>query len=139
MADPEFDVPGAIDMLIGNDLYPLVLLTKTDVIHSPGLPSAMSTLGWVIGGALNKSTESSVVSLSNRVSPSIEGLLRQFWAVEEPPIPDKPTTEDELVDNDFRKQSLVIQQEDFVYRFRSVHESVNRLGQLVLVHRKLWL
>ncbi|KAE9524046.1 hypothetical protein AGLY_015527 [Aphis glycines] len=91
-------------MLIGNDLYPLVLPTKTDVIHSPGLPSAMSTtLGWVIGGALNKSTMSPVVSLSITESPSIEGLLQQFWKVEQPPIPDLPTTEDELVEEWFRK------------------------------------
>lgn len=62
LADPEFDVPGPIDMLIGNDLYPLVLPTKTDIIHSPGLPSAMSTaLGWVIGGVLNKSTLSPLI------------------------------------------------------------------------------
>ncbi|XP_050056095.1 uncharacterized protein LOC126549771 [Aphis gossypii] len=104
LADPAFDVPGPIDMLIGNDLYPLVLPTKTDVIHSPGLPSAMSTtLGWVIGGALNKSTMSPVVSLSITESPSIEGLLQQFWKVEQPPIPDLPTTEDELVEEWFRK------------------------------------
>lgn len=43
LADPEFDIPGPIDKQIGIDLYPLVLPIKTDVIHSPGLPSAMST------------------------------------------------------------------------------------------------
>jgi hypothetical protein len=104
LADPKFDVPGPIDMLIGYDLYPLVLPTKTDVIHSPGLPSAMSTsLGWVIGGALNKLTLSPVVSRSITTTPSIEGLLQQFWRVEEPPVSDSPTTEEKLVEEWFQK------------------------------------
>lgn len=84
-------------MLIRNDSYPLVLPTKTGVIHSPGLPSAMSTsLGWVIGDVLNKSMVLPVVLLSIIAIPSIEGILQQFELVEEPPAPDTPTTEDEL-------------------------------------------
>lgn len=35
--------------------------------------------------------------------PSIEGLLQQFWTVEEPPVPDTPTTENELVEEWFQR------------------------------------
>ncbi|KAF0715871.1 DUF1758 domain-containing protein, partial [Aphis craccivora] len=57
LADPEFDTPGPIDMLVGGDLYPLVLCSRSDIVHSPGLPSVLNTqLGWVIVGALEDST-----------------------------------------------------------------------------------
>jgi len=43
LADPEFDHPGTVDMLVGGDLYPMILQPKADIIHTPGLPSAMHT------------------------------------------------------------------------------------------------
>jgi len=43
LADPDFDTPSPIDMLIRGDLYPLVLCRRSDIVHSPGLPSALNT------------------------------------------------------------------------------------------------
>lgn len=104
LADPDFDNPGPIDMLIGSDLYPLLLQPKADIIHSPGLPSAMSThLGWIVVGALQESSASPLVSLTVRTAPSVDGLLQQFWALEEPPASEIPTTEDDQCDEWFRK------------------------------------
>lgn len=106
LADPEFDVPGPIDMLIGSDLYPHVLQSKADIIHSTGLPSAMSThLGWIVVGALDESPTSPMVSLSVRSTPEIEGLLQKFWTIEEPDIPDTLTTEDEQCEVWFQKST----------------------------------
>lgn len=46
-ADPTFDQPAAVDMLIGGDLFPLVVRPKADVIHLNDLPSALEMmLGW---------------------------------------------------------------------------------------------
>lgn len=42
-ADPQFDRPTPVDMLIGGDLYPFVIQSRGDVIHTEGLPSAMNT------------------------------------------------------------------------------------------------
>lgn len=106
LADPDFDVPGPIDMLLGSDLYPHVLQSKADIIHSTGLPSAMSThLGWIVVGALDESPTSPMVSLSVTATPEIEGLLRKFWTVEEPTIPDIPTTEDDQCEIWFKKST----------------------------------
>lgn len=106
LADPEFDVPGPIDMLIGSDLYPHMLQSKADIIHSTGLPSAMSThLGWIVVGALEESPTTPMVSLSVRAAPEIDGLLQKFWNIEEPDIPDMPTTEDEQCEAWFQKST----------------------------------
>ncbi|KAL4121517.1 hypothetical protein QTP88_014012 [Uroleucon formosanum] len=80
LADPDFDTPGPIDMLIGGDLYPLVLCTKSEVTHSPGLPSALNTqLGWVVVGALKDLVTSSAVSLVSNTTPAIDEIMQQFW------------------------------------------------------------
>lgn len=96
LADTEFDVPGPIEMLIGSDLYPNMIPSMADIIHSMGLPSAMNThLGWVVMGALEESSTTPLVSLSVRPIPDIHGLLQKFWATEEPDQNDLPTTEDD--------------------------------------------
>jgi len=96
LADPEFDVPGPVDMMIGSDLYPHMLQSKTDKIHSTGLPLAISThLGWIVVGALEESPTTPIVTLSIRVTSVVDTLLQTFWAIEEPDIPDKPTIEAE--------------------------------------------
>lgn len=97
LADPDFDTPGPIDMLIGSDLYPLVLCTRSEIVHSPGLPSALNTqLGWVAVGELKDSVMSSAVSLVSNTTPAIDEIMQQFWAVEEHHGSIISTTEDEM-------------------------------------------
>lgn len=96
LADPDFDVPGSIEMLIGSDLYPFILQTRAEVLHSPGLPSALSMqLGWIIVGTMNDINEAPTTSLSISTIPAVEELMNRFWEIEEPEVPTKYTTEDE--------------------------------------------
>ena len=107
LADPEFDVPGPIDMLLGSDLYPHLLQSKADVIHSTGLPSAMNThLGWIVVGALNGTSTSPMVSLSAVSTPEIGRLIQKFWSVEEPDVSNILSTEDEQCEAWFRKSTI---------------------------------
>ncbi|XP_016655696.1 uncharacterized protein LOC107885925 [Acyrthosiphon pisum] len=107
LADPEFDVPGPIDMLLGSDLYPHLLPSKADIIHSMGLPSAMNThLGWIVVGALNGTSTSPMVSLSAVSTPEIGRLIQKFWSVEEPDVPNSLSTEDEQCEVWFRKSTI---------------------------------
>jgi len=104
LAYPEFDNPGIVDMLIGGDLYPMILQPKADIIHTPGLPSAMHTnLGWIIVGSLRDSTSLPLMSLTISAIPVINETLQQFWRVEEPTIPVHSTTEDERCEEWFCK------------------------------------
>ncbi|XP_060845438.1 uncharacterized protein LOC132925023 [Rhopalosiphum padi] len=104
LADPNFDCPGPIDMLIGCDVYPTLLFSKAEIINSPGLPSAMHThLGWVINGPLQDVTPSSSTLLTITSTPPVEGLLQQFWRIEEPTVQVQSTTEDERCEEWFCK------------------------------------
>ncbi|XP_050056092.1 uncharacterized protein LOC126549769 [Aphis gossypii] len=104
LADPEFDRPGTVDMLIGGDLYPMILQPRTDIIHTPGLPSAMHTnLGWIIVGSLKDSTPLSLTSLTISTVPVMNETLQQFCRIEEPIVQTQSTTEDERCEEWFSK------------------------------------
>lgn len=104
LANPYFNVPAHVDMLVGGDLYPFVMQAKADVIHSNGLPSAMSTqLGWVVFKALHEPPSTSLISLSISTKPPIDELMRQFWTVEEPMEGETNTTQDQLCEEWFQR------------------------------------
>ncbi|XP_050058384.1 uncharacterized protein LOC126550574 [Aphis gossypii] len=108
LADPDFDVPGSVDMLIGGDLYPFILRSRSDIVHSPGLPSALNTqFGWVIVGAIEGSREystaSSLVVHAASDNQNIGELLQRFWEVEELDINHSPSTEDEACERHFQE------------------------------------
>lgn len=99
-ADPQFNHPAPMDMLIGGDLYPSVIQSWTDVIHTEGLPSAINTqLGWVIIGGLQDNAQTPLTSLPISITPPIEQLMQRFWAVEEPIESTAPTTQDRQCEN----------------------------------------
>lgn len=91
-------------MLIGSDLYPHLLQSKSDIIHSPSLPSAMNTyLGWIIVGALEESPSTSKVSLTVKMTSETDKMLQRIWEIEEPEVQDIPTTEDAQCEDWFVK------------------------------------
>jgi len=106
LADPQFDIPSRIDMLLGGDLYPFLIRSESKVKHVIGFPSAMdSHLGWIIMGLLNplRGVSAPRISLLLTSNPSIDTLLHRFWSIEEPVAPTTPTTEDELCERWFTK------------------------------------
>ncbi|XP_050544224.1 uncharacterized protein LOC126907164 [Daktulosphaira vitifoliae] len=103
-ADPYFDTPGTIDMLLGGDVFPHTVRPKAEIIHMKSLPSALDTyLGWILVGTVSLTDTSlqPLTSLAVTLSPSVDSLLRQFWTIEEPSAPLIPTTEDELCNHWF--------------------------------------
>ncbi|CAI6344950.1 unnamed protein product [Macrosiphum euphorbiae] len=85
LADPQFDVPGPIDFLLGADVYPQILGPSSRALHIPGLPSALeTTLGWIILGSSVDKGKSPKVTLMLTSEVTIDNLLRTFWEIEEP-------------------------------------------------------
>lgn len=84
LADPLFDRPAPVDMLLGADVFAHIFDGKRVVLED-SLPAAFSTLfGWVIIGPVTNSdcdqTHSNLVSLT----VSLEHMVQRFWEVEEP-------------------------------------------------------
>lgn len=84
LADPSFNTPGEIDVLLGADVFPLVLL-KGRRYGVEGQPSALETVfGWVLIGPvehqLSEKIQSCFVSLSN---DSLNASFKRFWELEQ--------------------------------------------------------
>ncbi len=84
LADPLYDTPGHIDLLLGVDVYVQSLLNGRRS-GPPDSPVAFETIfGWVIAGR-TQSQQLSHYVMSHHVStvPEVDELLRKFWEVEE--------------------------------------------------------
>lgn len=88
LADPEFNHPNKIDILLGADVYGCII--RTGIVKSPSstLIAQSTTLGWILSGLVNSST----LSRANNVSPNVavmhaqfntDQILRRFWEVED--------------------------------------------------------
>ena len=93
LADPKFDVPGRIDLVIGSDLLPRVLLMEYRT-GAPGTVAAYNTIfGWAILGPYGKTEGRGNACVSyQQTNPEQEQgdhLLQRFWQQEEidPPQP----------------------------------------------------
>lgn len=94
LADPEFDVPQPIDLLIGADLVPH-LLTGGKLT---GTPMALDSIfGWILMGKVEAelpTVPSASYCISLLTMSPLEEILKQFWELEEfPPVTHKSVDE----------------------------------------------
>ncbi len=85
LADPDFERPGRIDILLGVDVF-VELMRQGRRTGVPGSPSAFETdFGWVLAG--ETSTCTSHFSIASHHAFMVTGgdLLRRFWEIEEQP------------------------------------------------------
>uniref|UniRef100_A0A2S2NBR8 Integrase catalytic domain-containing protein n=1 Tax=Schizaphis graminum TaxID=13262 RepID=A0A2S2NBR8_SCHGA len=84
MADPNFDKPGPVDMLIGADLYPQVMENGKVVVRKD-CPAAFNTIfGWIIVGSVPVFEQCEPYCGLVSLSVSMEDTLQRFWQIEEP-------------------------------------------------------
>ncbi|XP_062556861.1 uncharacterized protein LOC134221689 [Armigeres subalbatus] len=84
LADPTFDQPGTIDLILGVDIF-YDLLRDGQIKHGGGDPVLQNTaLGWVVSGKVQAKIPSASVSNFAHVAPSptIEDQLSWFWEIE---------------------------------------------------------
>lgn len=83
LADPYFDSPAPVDMLLGADVFAQIMDGKR-VVFNDSLPAAFGSLfGWGIIGPVTDSPTglySHLVSLT----VSLEDMVQRFWSMEEP-------------------------------------------------------
>ncbi|XP_063243611.1 uncharacterized protein LOC134542933 [Bacillus rossius redtenbacheri] len=95
LADPSFDTPGPVDLLIGADLFPL-LVTGGKIEGSP--VALDSVLGWILMGRVDTKLPPSCLS-SHCVTlftsyPPLDDVVRKFWEIEEFPRVEHKSPED---------------------------------------------
>ncbi|CAB0039255.1 unnamed protein product [Trichogramma brassicae] len=102
LADPHYYRSRSIDLLLGADLYPLLIRAGL-ITGSSGTPVTQKTIfGWILTGPISNSPSSVHVAERQRIDvfqvslePALSEALTRFWQLEE--IPSKSTlTKNEL-------------------------------------------
>lgn len=101
LADPTFNEPSAVDVLIGADLF-WHLIGSEQITLGDNMPiMRKSKLGWVLAGPMSITPRSSDISVNTLVQcnhlstcdSSLDESLTKFWELEEIPKPTKPCTD----------------------------------------------
>jgi len=86
LADPKFDSPAPVELLLGADMFAQVLRSGRNDLGS-GLPTAFETIfGWILLGPIDplQYTSPPLSVVTSLLVTSIESLVEKFWEVEEP-------------------------------------------------------
>ena len=116
LADPEYDKPGGIDILLGVGIF-VEVIRHGRRSGPPNSPAALNTaFGWVLAGSTGAQADPSSVSTHFTSVVTGDDLLRRFWEVEEKTI---------------SNCSLTIEEQCALEHFNS-HHSRNEEGRFVI-------
>lgn len=87
LADPTYHIPGEIDILLGADILPSVLLERK-ISGECGEPMAIETVfGWILMGPVSSHGETSPITLCLSTAEPLDHTLKKFWELEENCLP----------------------------------------------------
>ncbi|XP_060665550.1 uncharacterized protein LOC132797788 [Drosophila nasuta] len=99
LADPHFYKSAQIDILIGADILPSVILSGSRPNICGSLLGQETVFGWILTGSVSQSMSTTVSAFSTRVAiqaeEQLDSLLSKFWEVED--IPAKLIKESDFV------------------------------------------
>ncbi|KAI5642437.1 bromodomain-containing protein [Phthorimaea operculella] len=94
LADPDFDTPGTVDVLLGSDVLGRLWCGRKKVLQEAGLVAVDTTGGYVVFGPVWRPQdlpEGDTVLYGSVLSE----VLQRFWESEEPPTADRRKPEDD--------------------------------------------
>lgn len=107
LADPHFNRPASIDLIIGAELFPYILQNGRIAINND-MPVAINTIfGYVLMGKLNSEIRNTpqfislFSSVNNNDILSLDNSLKRFWEIEEIPKTKFISPEEELCEKIF--------------------------------------
>jgi hypothetical protein len=83
LADPEYNKPGKIDILLGVEIF-VEVICHGRRLGPRNTPTALNTeFGWVLAGSTGAQTDTQLVSTHFTSVMNGDDLLRRFWEIEE--------------------------------------------------------
>ncbi|XP_041448477.1 uncharacterized protein LOC121404030 [Drosophila obscura] len=99
LADPSFHRSSQIDVLLGADILPAILLSGFQSAICGSLLGQETIFGWVLSGPVSADSARTVSAFTTKLSFNsdvrLEKLLTKFWEVED--LPGRPTSESDSV------------------------------------------
>ena len=134
LADPTFNQPGEIELLLGAELFFRLLLPQQRT--KPGnYPILQNTkLGWILAGNIPNQLQTSVTSCFAQTNDNLEQQLRKFWELEDVEVK-LPTKEEQACVTHFCENTTRDSSGKFIVRL-PFKEDAHELGdshQLALI------
>ncbi|XP_045453733.1 uncharacterized protein LOC123663035 [Melitaea cinxia] len=85
LADPKFDLPGTVDLLLGADVLGKILLGKDRVLQPGGLVALRTIFGFALMGPVLRAPPPAEPGTALMVGSALSDAVQRFWEVEEPP------------------------------------------------------
>ncbi|XP_076383502.1 uncharacterized protein LOC143260793 [Megalopta genalis] len=84
LADPEFNIPGPIDAILGNQLFFTLLCLGRIKLCAQNIIIQETLVGWIVTGATTKQEQVSKGKPSRSLhASSLDNALTKFWEIEE--------------------------------------------------------
>ncbi|XP_044729779.1 uncharacterized protein LOC123293128 [Chrysoperla carnea] len=134
LADPSFNEPGVIDLLIGADMFFDILRNGFVKLRS-NLPAMQNThFGWVISGSIPLNTTTSVGTVNLAIQSDLTDSIAQFWQLEE--LSEKPplSAEEKQCERTFTETTIRDSNEYFL-EYKSFIDTHLSLGHAVQIER----
>ncbi|XP_075151025.1 uncharacterized protein LOC142225133 [Haematobia irritans] len=103
LADPLFGKSDQVDILIGADFYPQILLDGVQRNVLGSLVAQETIFGWVLTGQIDNQRNSFTTLVSFYTETALNEQLERFWKLEEPPCVNKMTPEEEYCEELYRR------------------------------------
>jgi len=104
LADPKFNIPGPIDILLGAELVPYIL-GPGRIFGNRGQPVALETVfGWILQGKTHDTAcqPTSVLSYHTSIDLPLDTIIQRFWELENVPKASPFSEEDMKCEKFFR-------------------------------------
>jgi hypothetical protein len=98
LADPDFNKPGSIDLLLGSDVFWNLLQDGRRSGPSNAPVALRSTLGWLVAGNVDSSSKKLHVHVAD---VNLDSRLQQFWELEAVPVHRSMSVEEEQCESHF--------------------------------------
>ncbi|XP_074040052.1 uncharacterized protein [Leptinotarsa decemlineata] len=115
LADPNFNCPGQIDLLLGADIFPKILLGN-HLKGGNGEPYALETVfGYVVMGQFNCDASPSLNSFFCKINyTSLENNIKKFWELESVPDVTCLSLEDKMAEDLYKMSTTRDQSGRFI-------------------------
>lgn len=152
LADPKFDQPACVDMLLGADIYYKILSGDLLKINEHSLTLVGTQFGYLLSGLIPPDTLSpQVISevtnnrsclLARNSDISLDSLLEKFWNMENCPQSSEKilSPENNFVETNFRKTTVILNDGSFQVNLPlKIPEKLFPLGESFFLAKKRFL
>ncbi|XP_060855155.1 uncharacterized protein LOC132932813 [Metopolophium dirhodum] len=121
LADPRYDEPLPIDILLGADVFPYII-SRDRREGTVNQPVALKTVfGWVLMGRSAPNPSNSTTSLFTSIDP-IDQILRKFWEIEELPTVEKTSPAEQKCEEIYRTTTTRQKDGRYIVHLPFIHD-----------------